>query len=241
MVGHHRRLGPVQDALETRGFARLHAVFRGDEVDALRASLASALRTDSPWILRRHEQPYAARNLAVLWPDVRRIEHRLRSATPLVEVVGSSCRLVRALFFDKPPGHSWPLPWHRDTALALASPPETKVTWLAGVPHIQGSAEVLSSMLTARLHLDLADETNGALRVVPGSHRADSTRADGDICVAASAGDVLLMRPRLLHKSDRAQASASPRRVVHLEFAASDTPGPGLEWADPYRPGGKAQ
>lgn len=225
----------MQDALETRGFARLQAVFRGDEVNALRASLASALRTDSPWILRRHEQPYAARNLAVLWPDVRRIEHRVLGATPLVEVVGSSCRLVRALFFDKPPGHSWPLPWHRDTALALATPPETGATWHAGVPHIEGSTEILDRMLTVRLHLDAADTTNGALRVVPGSHRTVGAHPrEEDLYVAADAGDVLLMRPRLLHKSDRSRVP-SPRRVVHLEFAGTDVPAPGLAWRDPYR------
>ena len=39
------------------------------------------------------------------------------------------------------------------------------------VPHVQPPVELLGKMLTIRLHLDDADETNGALRVLAGSHR----------------------------------------------------------------------
>ncbi len=92
-------------------------------------------------------------------------------------------------------------------------------------------------MLALRLHLDDADESNGALRVLPGSHREgrlaperiQELRAEQpDFLCAVTAGDALLMRPLLLHTSSR---STSPRhrRVLHIEYAGFVLP-EGLEW-----------
>ena len=92
-------------------------------------------------------------------------------------------------------------------------------------------------MLTLRLHLDDADETNGALRVLPGSHRQGRLSAEriremrdqqSEFLCAVSAGDALLMRPLLLHSSGRS-TSARHRRVLHIEYAAF-TLTPGLNW-----------
>jgi ectoine hydroxylase-related dioxygenase (phytanoyl-CoA dioxygenase family) len=102
-----------------------------------------------------------------------------------------------------------------------------------GIPHVQPPAGLLQQMLTVRLHLDDADESNGALRVLPGSHRLGRLSAgrirelrdqQADVLCAVSAGDALLMRPLLLHASSR---STNPRhrRVLHIEYAAFTLPG----------------
>lgn len=94
-------------------------------------------------------------------------------------------------------------------------------------------------MLTLRLHLDDADESNGALRVLPGSQahgrlsaaEIRKWRAAGPetLCLVP-AGGVLLMRPLLLHASGRS-AMAGHRRVLHLEYAAFNLPD-GLQWEE---------
>ena len=92
-------------------------------------------------------------------------------------------------------------------------------------------------MLTARLHLHDCDQTNGALRVVPGTHRLGRLSAeriqqlrehDPDHLCHLNAGDALLMRPLLLHASSRSQSNRH-RRVLHIEYAAFSLPEP-LEW-----------
>ncbi len=148
---------------------------------------------------------------------------------------------VRAIYFDKSADANWLVPWHQDLTLALRERIETPGfgPWSVkeGIPHVQPPVELLERMLTVRLHLDDADATNGALRVLPGSHvmgrlspeRIRSLRAEwGDAVCAAAAGDALLMRPLLLHASGR---SVSPRhrRVLHIEYAAFPLPD-GLEW-----------
>ncbi len=127
---------------------------------------------------------------------------------------------VRTIYFDKSPEANWLVPWHQDLTLALRSRAETPGfgPWgvKEGVPHVQPPVELLEQMLTVRLHLDDADESNGALRVLPGTHRLGRlasneiqglrTRQDDVLCTVA-AGDALLMRPLLLHASGR---STSP-------------------------------
>ena len=148
---------------------------------------------------------------------------------------------VRAIYFDKSPESNWLVAWHQDLTLALRSRADVSGfgPWSTkdGVPHVQPPVEMLQQMLTVRLHLDDADETNGALRVLPGTHLSGRLLSERiqelrihqpDYLCVASAGDAMLMRPLLLHASSRSD-SVRHRRVLHIEYAAFALPG-GLEW-----------
>lgn len=148
---------------------------------------------------------------------------------------------VRAIYFDKSPDANWLVPWHQDLTIATREPVESPGfgPWSVkdGIPHVQPPIELLEQMLTIRIHLDAADESNGALRVLPGSHafgrlsaaRIQELRASSTehLCEVA-AGDALLMRPLLLHASGRS-TSDRHRRVLHIEYAAFALPS-GMEW-----------
>jgi len=97
--------------------------------------------------------------------------------------------------------------------------------------------------MALRLHLDLANEASGALRVVPGSHglgriakanQARLIRDRGARLMCAEAGDALAMRPLVLHRSDRTDG-AHRRRVVHIEYSFRALPPP-LRWYQDGRP-----
>ena len=234
--------GDTFESLWRDGFMLIRSVLSAPEAVEIAADLATTLEASAGarGVRRSRGRVYAARNLGRLWAGVRPIERLARLNTPLEDVLGAAARLVRVIYFDKPPGRSWSLPWHRDTMLAVAdtSRPASGVDVFtrAGVPHISGGVGVLSQMLTVRLHLDPATEENGALLVVPGSHRTPTSAPDDNVRVIATAcGDALLMRPLLLHKSNDAQpGSPHHRRILHLEFAAAEAPAPGFAWADPY-------
>jgi ectoine hydroxylase-related dioxygenase (phytanoyl-CoA dioxygenase family) len=180
---------------------------------------------------------YAARNVLDAWPPAVSIWRRPVLLGPLTDLLGPGFGLVRGLHFDKPPGNSWSLPWHKDLTVAvrdnrLPSVRFRRPTAKAGVPHVEAPVDVLERMLTLRIHLDAADEDNGALKVIPGSHLLGKTLQDGPVVtVRAAAGDVLLMRPLLAHCSGRSrEGSPRHRRVLHLEFAADGDLGDGYEW-----------
>ena len=92
-------------------------------------------------------------------------------------------------------------------------------------------------MLTLRVHLDRADESNGALRVLPGTHkygRLETRQIDywkqqqKPVTCLVTRGGAMLMRPLLLHSSSTA-LNPGHRRVLHLEYSSIDLPG-GLKW-----------
>ena len=150
---------------------------------------------------------------------------------------------VRAIYFDKSPEANWLVAWHQDLTLAVRHRIDVPGfgPWSVkdGVTHVQPPVECLEQMLTVRIHLDDADDSNGALRVLPGTHclgRLPAERiqewrgARSEILCAAAAGDALLMRPLLLHASRRS-TSTRRRRVLHIEYAGFTLPG-GLQWHD---------
>jgi Phytanoyl-CoA dioxygenase (PhyH) len=158
------------------------------------------------------------------------------------ELSGATASLVRMVAFDKTPETNWFVPWHQDRSIAVRERSESSgfANWTVkdGVPHTEPPLALLESMVTLRLHLDDCDENNGPLEVVPGSHilgRLDRqgvdrtvTQGPHKLCLAAR-GDVLAMRPLLVHRSQRAK-QPNARRVLHLDYAATSLP-PGLTWA----------
>ena len=90
---------------------------------------------------------------------------------------------------------------------------------------------------TIRIHLDDTDETNGALKVIPGSHTKGVYRAETidwktekEAFCKVNKGGIMLMRPSLLHASNRSTGNMR-RRVVHIEFGKMELPTP-LQWAE---------
>jgi hypothetical protein len=147
---------------------------------------------------------------------------------------------VRAIFFDKTAETNWLVPWHQDLAIAVMERIETPGFggWSIKdeVVHVHPPREILESMVTMRLHLDDCDAANGALKAVPESHQHGKLTSDEIIEWAkqppfvceVSKGDVLLMRPLLLHASSPTK-NPSHRRILHIEYATQELPN-GLQW-----------
>lgn len=225
------------EQLDKDGFVTVPSVLSPAQVEEMLSKLESAIAADAAGsTLRSDGTIYAARNVMKLWPDVVTAWRRPPLPDMLTAALGPEHGLVRVLYFDKPPGQSWALPWHKDAAIAvknnrLPSRHFSKPTTKAGVPHVEAPAALLDRMLTARIHLDDVTEENGPLKVIPGSHRGVETREP--VTIFARAGDVLLMRPLLSHGSNRSQPGTERhRRILHFEFAASPDLPDGYEWHD---------
>lgn len=223
----------VVEQLERDGFAVVPGV--------LPPALITDLRTDIEPLLQ--EFPAGVRALATKVPTVQRLaqSHAVRD---LVEpVLGADARLVRSILFTKSTEANWRVAWHQDLAIAVQQRADVDgfVSWSMKdeVQHVQPPVHVLERMLSVRLHLDRADQNNGALWLSPGSHHLGripaseaATAADqlGKQLCALNAGDALLFRPLTLHASRKATVDRL-RRVIHLEFANVTLPAP-LCWAE---------
>lgn len=232
-----------QARLAADGFVILPRVFTPPEITALLLEWSDLCRqrADELAVMSGDgEAVCGARNLVRVWPRVVELARTRQLRGPLLELLGARCGLVRGLFFDKPPGCGWALPWHKDYSIAVRAHGRlgrfTKPTTKAGVPHVEAPYELLSRMVTARIHLDDMTDSNGPLRVIPASHRANRTDEDEarpPVVVHCRAGDVLLMRPLLTHASSHADpGTAHHRRIVHLEFAPDYQLPDGYDWHD---------
>jgi ectoine hydroxylase-related dioxygenase (phytanoyl-CoA dioxygenase family) len=161
---------------------------------------------------------------------------------PVASVLGSGCFAVRGIFFNKNPRANWKVTWHQDCVIAVREELDIEGwgPWSrkADVIHVRPALAVLQQMLAIRIHLDDCGEDNGPLRVIPGSHQdgilsdaeIQNRSKEGAVACTARRGDVILMRPLVLHSSPPA-TRPSNRRVVHLEFAAAELPH-GARWQD---------
>lgn len=139
----------------------------------------------------------------------------------------------RATLFEKSARANWLVVWHQDTALPLSSftnsPDWGPWSRKAGVIYAHAPSWALSQTVALRIHLDPSTVHNGPLRVIAGSHEAGVLNDEELFAVArrekpldctVSRGGVISMRPLLIHSSSKVTVNV-PRRVLHIEYAAS--------------------
>ena len=235
----HTSTQPLSDTLAREGYAITPHALGAPDVNALLAALAPVADAISG-------ARGGARHLLREVPAVRALARRPAVRGVAEAALGSGAFAVRGILFDKTPGANWKVVWHQDLTIAVRERREVPGfgpwTEKGGVPHVQPPAELLAKMVAVRVHLDDCNETNGPVRVLPGSHREGRlTAAEIDrwravvpeVVCTVPRGGILAFHSLLLHASSPAREPAH-RRVVHLEYAApewSDLPG-GLSWYD---------
>ena len=229
----------LQRDVELRGFAIVPGVLNSDEIDGLIADLGAAEEHDA---VRKRQGVYAIRNLLTVVPAVARLAASDRMLSLVEEALGKKAFPVRGTLFDKTADANWLVPWHQDLTICVKERMDVEGygpwTVKAGVPHVQPPVEVLDEMLAVRIHLDDCYERNGALRVLPGTHRCgrltseqiQAAQKSGGAPVVCSVrrGGALLMKPLTLHASSAAE-EPSHRRVIHIDYASCELAG-GLRW-----------
>jgi ectoine hydroxylase-related dioxygenase (phytanoyl-CoA dioxygenase family) len=156
-------------------------------------------------------------------------------------VLGGGARPVRAILFNKSPERNWSLGWHQDRTICVKekrdAPGFGPWTVKSGMVHVAPPFDLLTRMVTLRVHLDHVPRTNAPLLIAPGSHtygRIAEGAVDevvgqcGTATCTANAGDIWLYCTPILHASPAATAPTR-RRVLQVDYAAEGLPH-GLEW-----------
>jgi len=214
-----------------KGYLLVKGVFNPEEVEEMRGAveriIQRAAQSKADWnaawqgeflppeqlkklVLKGfHDVHYhdAAFTRAIVHPNMRAV---------LTQIIGPNVQLHHSKMLVKPPENGAAFPMHQDYPY---------------FPHAN------HTMLAASVHLDYADEENGCLRVIPGSHK-DGTlphvghyylnhkeypTKDGTPCIA-EAGDVLFFNYLTIHGSDPNRSSRTRRNVLFQYKDASDFP-----------------
>jgi ectoine hydroxylase-related dioxygenase (phytanoyl-CoA dioxygenase family) len=198
---------------------------------------------DSPHARSVDGDTYALRNILKAVPGVHEAAMNKAAFDPVRLLLGEHARPVKAILFDKTEAVNWNIRWHQDNVIAVKErrdvPGFSGWSEKVGIPHVRPPVDVLEKMLAARIHIDDCANDNGALKVIAGSHSRGRLSEDeiarmrethAEVVCEAKRGQILFMRPLILHSSQRA-TKAVHRRVLHIEYAGSDLPG-GLDWGE---------
>jgi hypothetical protein len=215
------------------GYRTVDGVFAAEEVERVLEGLTSA----------HVERTRAGARHVLGVPVVGDLAVDPRMVGIAAAFVGPGAVPFRATLFDKSPGANWLVVWHQDTALPLRErfddgawgPWSSK----AGVLYAHAPAWALERVVALRVSLDDSSSTNGPLRVLPDTHLrgvlSDAAiellaRSATPVDCIAGRGDVVAMRPLTVHASSKA-IDDRPRRVLHIEYAASLDLGAGIRLA----------
>ncbi|MBE9122951.1 phytanoyl-CoA dioxygenase family protein [Tychonema sp. LEGE 07199] len=227
------------EQITSSGFALASNIIDTDTIDRVSQEL-EAVNAAEPKI-KHGPSAGGIRNILDLLPNIRGLANDDRLRKLVEPILGKQAVIIRGILFDKTSAANWKVAWHQDLTIAVRAQINVPGfnTWSikAGIVCVQPPIFVRENILTLRLHLDDANETNGTLKVLPSSHLYGQMSAEAiqiwkqnrlAITCNVSKGGVLVMRPLLLHSSSAAIAP-SRRRVIHLEYSSLDLP-EGLEW-----------
>lgn len=143
------------------GAQRHKAILDTYALNGMRAALSN-LPTDKPGIrLQGNVAPHSYLSINGLVAEIAK------------SILGARAEPVRAILFDKTPLTNWTLGWHQDRTIAVER--RAKVAgygpWSikAGVRHVEPPFDVLTGMVTVRVHLDNAGYLHASRkRAMPG-------------------------------------------------------------------------
>lgn len=223
------------------GYSIHPEIYSAEEIDDILKIIDKPAINNSSF--RKNDALYAVRDFISAFPSLIPILFNPQLKELLHDKFGDGYFISKSIYFDKPPNSNWFVAYHQDLTISV----DKKVkmpgfnSWT--VKHEQFSVQppipILENNFTVRIHLDDTDNSNGALRVIPGSHLKGICRTDkinnindGEVICSVPKGGVMLMRPLLLHASSKS-ASQSRRRVIQLEFSKQELPEP-LQWSEKY-------
>lgn len=221
------------------GFTVIDDIYTGAEVKSIISAIESADKTGP--LFRQTDDVFAIRQFLNAVPNVAPLLFNDRLKSVIANVFGDDYFVVKSIYFDKPESSNWFVAWHQDLTISV----DNKID-IAGydpwtVKHNQFSVQpplnILQDNFTIRIHLDDTNEGNGALKVLSGSHLKEIYRTESinwqqetEVSCNVQTGGIMIMRPLLMHASNRTTNNRK-RRVVHVEFSRAKL-AEGIDWAE---------
>lgn len=223
--------------LQHKGSAILNNIYTKREVNKMNSALNDFFKTQG----KKRKQAFAQRRLLI---EVPKLEAHIfnQNLRTIINAIDKDAFLTKAIYFNKAEENNWSVANHQDVAINVAKDKTSKKAskiWKEKTEGYYGwtekdevvsvcpPEEIGKNRFTIRIHLDDANEKNGALKVIYGSHNKVLSDAEistitensiPQLCEVASGG-VQLMKPLVLHASGKSKTDKK-RRVIHLEFAS---------------------
>ncbi|RYE19484.1 MAG: phytanoyl-CoA dioxygenase [Sphingobacteriales bacterium] len=228
-----------RDELSNDGFTIIDQIYTDAEVQAIHNTLSEVQSTNANF--RKTDDLFAIRQFFKEVPQMLPLVLNDKLKSIISDLFGSEYFIVKSIYFDKPGNSNWFVAYHQDLTISVTNkidmPGYGPWTVKQGQFGVQPPIEVLEDNYTVRIHLDDTNEDNGALKVIPASHKKGIYRAETidwnterEAICNVDAGGIMIMKPLLLHASSRT-VNEQNRRVIHVEFSRIELPD-GIGWAE---------
>lgn len=229
----------LKENLESKGFAIINTIYNKEEINSILQYIAQT-DTDKP-TFRKTNDLFAIRQFLKELPGIYQLIFTDKLNQLIRENFGEDYFVVKSIYFDKPPQSNWFVSYHQDLTISVNEKVEMAGfgPWTVKQDQfaVQPPLEILENNFTIRIHLDDTDENNGALKIIPRSHKKGIYRpetidwsVESECICNVHAGGLMFMRPLLLHSSSRTTNNKS-RRVIHIELSNQQLPEP-LRWSE---------
>lgn len=225
--------------IDTEGYTIINDIYTHEEVSQILSAIKAADTTNATF--RKTDDLFAIRQFLNEIPPIHPLifNHKLKHL--IQSLFGDGYFVVKSIYFDKPERSNWFVAWHQDLTISVDQktnlPGYGPWTLKQNQFAVQPPLNILQDNFTVRVHLDDADAGNGALKVIPGSHlkgiyrpEAIDWQVEREAICAVKAGGVMLMRPLLMHASNRT-TNNKPRKVIHIEFSKATLPD-AMRWSE---------
>jgi ectoine hydroxylase-related dioxygenase (phytanoyl-CoA dioxygenase family) len=221
------------------GFAVINNVFKEDEIENL-LNCISLVDKSNP-TFRKTNDLFAIRQFLKEVPTTAKFIFNTTLKSIVSTIFGNDYFVVKSIYFDKPEQSNWFVAYHQDLTISVDKKSEIEGfgPWTVKQNQfaVQPPLGILENNFTIRIHLDDTNEKNGALKIIPKSHLKGIYRPEtidwdfeSETICNVEKGGIMIMRPLLLHASNRTTIN-SKRRVIHIEFSNLSLPNE-LQWSE---------
>ena len=223
--------------LEQQGYSIINNIYDNSHIEALTNTI-NFISSDSKSLIKTKDL-FAIRQFLKVAPECYHLIFNNNLLELLNYIGGEDYFLTKAIYFDKPKESNWFVAYHQDLSISVKEKFETRDyfnwTYKRGQYGVQPPLNILDNIITVRIHLDDTNIKNGALKVIPKSHKKiqkvdSSLNKNNELIFNVMQGGAMLMKPLTLHASNRT-INEKRRRVIHLEFCNKDLTLP-LEWLE---------
>jgi len=226
-------------AFDKNGFAVLNQIYSDLEVAAICSCIEKASAEKE--LAESSKNLFAIRQVINKIPELKSLVFTKKLQELLTSLFEEPHFLTKAIYFDKPSESNWFVAYHQDLSISVDRKEEVlnykNWTFKKGQFGVQPPLTILENIVTIRVHLDKTEKENGALKVIPTSHKKGIYRpetidwnTETEYICEVEKGGVMLMKPLTLHASDRT-INNKQRRVLHLEFSSKQLVEP-LQWLE---------
>jgi ectoine hydroxylase-related dioxygenase (phytanoyl-CoA dioxygenase family) len=225
--------------ISEKGFTTIENIYTEEEIESILHTIELVDKSNETF--RKSKDLFAIRQFLKEVPTSIPLVFNDNLKNIIQELFGENYFVVKSIYFDKPEDSNWYVSYHQDLTISVENKIEkdgySSWTLKQNQYAVQPPIELLENIFTIRIHLDKADENNGALKVIPKSHLKKiytpelmDWQTEAESICKVDKGGIMIMKPLLLHSSSRT-TNNQKRRVIHIELSNSELP-TDMNWSE---------